>query len=1146
VSDNLTFGANGAASLGVSMNGNVAVGGGAPTNYGVTTPGEGVLFIHDAPIEPVGIPGGGSGGIMYGSGTDLKYLNSAGRVFTLTSKTSGNVFGPTFCTSTAAVVFDGLSGKLIKDSFVLITPSSTITTLDASNVSMAYSFALDSNTGIYLDTTMRIATGASTNIDISSSLVDFVLGDLNAPDGTAGSPSYTFSSSTSTGLFLNGSELSVSSGGTVGLSVDDVGGASPNVALCSAAPSDYGAGVSGEGVVFLPQATIIPTGTPNSGNGGGILYVDGNNLFFLTSAGVARDLTLCLEESSGTTTVNGVVRFDGVTGRLIQDTSTLTVDSAGQWAGPAGAVGGTTYGFNSDAHTGMYRPAASQVAFATGGTAQISFTPSAASLNLPMCVADGSEASPAYAFSPSPNTGMYRLSSGDGLGFSSGGSTGCTIQANYTSLAGGDPSSVGGGLNVIFIHNATTLPSTNPTGGGLLYVDGIHLYFRDTVGTITTLSDFVVGPGSSTDDAVAIFNGTDGSTIQNSGVILTDAGAVRAGNGSVGSPGFSFGSESDSGMYISGTDVYLSVGGGVGGVGQLRVNGSNLTLATSLRGVNGNLASPGMRFTGDTNTGIYHVGDNTLGFGVGGSLGTFISASGNISLGGSASYGGGENVVFIDEVTVIPSGTLTSGGILYVNSTSLIFHDDGGSATTIGGSFVDGPSLSTDTGLAYWSGTGGDTLASTTNDVLSDNIRLKAKLRYSSDGLSMSESGSNTVLLTFGSGSTLDVGGTSADILGAPLHADATLRVGGTGGVNYSLSGSIFTINHLNAAGTFEWQQNGNQIMETDASRNLTTSNLLTFSNSTETLTIGNLSATEYAFISSTTGVSEDDISFSVDGVQIMKIRANGDYLTDTLSLYENLKTRAGSQVLNESGTIASPSYSFTDDQDSGLMYDETTDAVGIVKDGKLSACVSAAATTCNIGLCGSTFPTSYNGGDGVVFIAQNTTPPTSNGDGAFLYVDSDSNLRMEEDVNDDNSNCVLNAKSKRARITLTLSVGDSTSDDLDGETWTDVDSSGVSGTTTGALSISDTNSTVMVEVRAEWASNSTGYRRVTITTGAGHTVESNSTTTAVNGDVTSQTVRLIRRLESGDANLQFAAQAYQNSGAGLSCDFTMTLIRMN
>ena len=46
----------------------------------------------------------------------------------------------------------------------------------------------------------------------------------------------------------------------------------------------------------------------------------------------------------------------------------------------------------------------------------------------------------------------------------------------------------GGGANVVAIGNAATVPSTNPTGGGVLYVQGGALKWRGSSGTVTTIA----------------------------------------------------------------------------------------------------------------------------------------------------------------------------------------------------------------------------------------------------------------------------------------------------------------------------------------------------------------------------------------------------------------------------------------------------------------------------------------------------------------------------------------------------------------------------------------------------------------------------------------------------------------------------------
>jgi len=47
--------------------------------------------------------------------------------------------------------------------------------------------------------------------------------------------------------------------------------------------------------------------------------------------------------------------------------------------------------------------------------------------------------------------------------------------------------SYGGGQAVVFIGTATVVPTTNPTGGGILYVEAGALKYRGSSGTITTL-----------------------------------------------------------------------------------------------------------------------------------------------------------------------------------------------------------------------------------------------------------------------------------------------------------------------------------------------------------------------------------------------------------------------------------------------------------------------------------------------------------------------------------------------------------------------------------------------------------------------------------------------------------------------------------
>lgn len=60
---------------------------------------------------------------------------------------------------------------------------------------------------------------------------------------------------------------------------------------------------------------------------------------------------------------------------------------------------------------------------------------------------------------------------------------------NNGNLGIGSSGSFGSGIGVVFITNAGTVPSTNPTGGGVLYVEAGALKYRGSSGTITTIAN---------------------------------------------------------------------------------------------------------------------------------------------------------------------------------------------------------------------------------------------------------------------------------------------------------------------------------------------------------------------------------------------------------------------------------------------------------------------------------------------------------------------------------------------------------------------------------------------------------------------------------------------------------------------------------
>jgi hypothetical protein len=67
------------------------------------------------------------------------------------------------------------------------------------------------------------------------------------------------------------------------------------------------------------------------------------------------------------------------------------------------------------------------------------------------------------------------------------------VTVSTTSIAtlqvGSAASTLGGGFGVLGMHNADTAPTTNPTNGGVLFVENGALKYRGSSGTVTTIAN---------------------------------------------------------------------------------------------------------------------------------------------------------------------------------------------------------------------------------------------------------------------------------------------------------------------------------------------------------------------------------------------------------------------------------------------------------------------------------------------------------------------------------------------------------------------------------------------------------------------------------------------------------------------------------
>jgi hypothetical protein len=163
-----------------------------------------------------------------------------------------------------------------------------------------------------------------------------------------------------------------------------------------------------------------------------------------------------------------------------------TLSGLGYWFVSDGTAAAPSYSFVNDPNTGMFSSAADTIGFATGGTSRLTLSTTALTSTLPVVIPVGSAASPSMTFASDLNNGIYS-SATDNVDVATAGVRRLNVDSAGNVAIGASPS-FGSGAVVLFLANATTAPTANPTGGGILYVESGSLKFRGSSGTITTIA----------------------------------------------------------------------------------------------------------------------------------------------------------------------------------------------------------------------------------------------------------------------------------------------------------------------------------------------------------------------------------------------------------------------------------------------------------------------------------------------------------------------------------------------------------------------------------------------------------------------------------------------------------------------------------
>jgi hypothetical protein len=491
-------------------------------------------------------------------------------------------------------------------------------------------------------------------------------------------------------------------------------------------------------------------------------------------------------------------------------------------------------------------------------------------------------------------------------------------------------------------------------------------------------------------------------------------------------------------------------------------------------------------------------------------------------------------VVKIDDVVAAPSGTAAGGGRLYISGTTINYHDDVGGDVDLE-NMVSGPASSTSGAMVRWDGTSGGLVKDSGVSIAESGTYIQTPTTTAStptfsftstatDGVYFPASASVAVA-TSGT-DRLTVSPTAITVPGA-VQADAGVEVGGASGTSYSLSAANFISDVQTASGTFEWSNASGSILATSG-LDLSFPNNMVFTEGAETLTVGH-NGTTYDFNSD--GTTPKDLVLSVGGTDIV------DFNSTDVNVTGDLVTPGRVSASSSSSGTSDYSYS-SSNINRGFKY-STGNASSI---GLASSPAITFNENHNISLCSTTVFSAQ--GSGIMYLQKNSSLPTGVvADALTLYQDTVDiqGLGLLTTVP---LRSMSDAGKERAQITLTTSVSASTSTDTDGLTWTSVDENGVVGTTLGRLATDD-DCFVGMTATAEWASDSTGYRRLSImrrTTGPVYTRLNGVTTTAVNGDITSQTVYFFGSISA--ANDELTVQVEQTTSGALSVDLSIGLIR--
>jgi hypothetical protein len=491
-------------------------------------------------------------------GTQRMNLSSSG--LNLNSNKITGLGTPTATTDAATKSYVDTAVSLAATTFPLYGPDGSVST-------PTYSFASSTGTGMYSDALGEVLFSSSgvLRLTLSSTAATFT-GSIHAPNGSFSAPGLSFSSDATSGLWMSGPILGVSTSGVSRLLIT-------SSAISAVIPISLSAGSAAACAVQM-------NGTPGTG-----LYSVSSNVLGVSASGA---LQLSISSTAATFT--------------------------NQIVAPTGSATTPSYSFNGDTNTGMYHTASAEtIGFCSNGSSKA--TIDALGLHIAtgntLYVADGTASSPAIRFEQdvTNNAGFYRSGTG-AVNFVSGSGGVDRIKFDATGLtvlgaSSGNIKVTYGGLATVpsysFVGDSDT-GMYNPSSNTLCLASGGSTTFELTAPNIRalTLLTGYFGIDSKAELAVSDSN----LSYINCGLGTGGTGGtaalpkIRWDNGLV---PYGFYSNTNTAISVAFTNTEV-----------VRMSGAGIqVLSGRYLGTNGSAANPTYSFTDDGDTGIYNPSTNS-------------------------------------------------------------------------------------------------------------------------------------------------------------------------------------------------------------------------------------------------------------------------------------------------------------------------------------------------------------------------------------------------------------------------------------------------------------------------------------------------------------------------------------------------------